>query len=68
MLGRALSRISKSWFWKMESFRLTTRKLVAKTARITGSRMMGVRMRVRVITWSARAMGTAVPVASRIAL
>ena len=68
MLGRALSRISKSWSWKMESFRLTTRKLPAKMTRIAGSRMMGVRVRVRVINWSARAMGTAVAVASRIAL
>ena len=68
MLGRALSKSSKSWSWKMESFLLTTRKLVAKTARITGSRMTGLWVRVWVITWSARAMGTAVPVASRIAL
>ncbi len=36
----------KSWSWKMESLRLTTRKLPAKIASITGSRMMGVKARV----------------------
>ena len=66
--GRALSSMAKSWSWKMESFRLTNRKLAAKIARIAGSRMMGVRASVWVMNWSARARGIAVPVASRTAL
>ncbi len=32
--------------WKMQSFRLTTRKLPVKVARIAGSRMIGVKVRV----------------------
>ncbi len=41
--------------WKMENLRLITRKLLAKMARVAGSRMMGVMVRVWVINWAARA-------------
>ncbi len=37
---------NKSWSWKMESIRPTTRKLPAKMAGIAGSRMIGVKVRV----------------------
>lgn len=66
--GTALSSMAKSWSRKMKSFRLTIRKLLVKTTRITGSRRIGGIRRTWVRNWSVRASGMLVATARGIAL